>query len=80
MADDLITSTVRGVLAVDAAVVADHPLVDGNERTALATAAVCDDANGDAFEYDESVRTVLERLGIDADAVDLGAPVTDLRS
>lgn len=52
--------------------VADHPFVDGNKRTALNTTVVFYDLNGFSFDYeDESVRDILKRFAVDADAVDM---------
>lgn len=52
--------------------VADHPFVDGNKRTALNTLVVFYDINGYEFDYgDESIRRLLRQLAIDADAVDM---------
>ena len=50
--------------------VANHPFVDGNKRTALNTAAVFFRHNGYRFEYDEVVRGILKRFGTDEAAVD----------
>lgn len=46
--------------------VAEHPFVDGNKRTALNTVVVFYDLNGYAFEYeDESIREILKEFATD---------------
>ena len=50
--------------------VANHPFVDGNKRTALNTAVVFFRRNGYRFEYDDEVREILKRFGTDETAVD----------
>jgi len=50
--------------------VANHPFVDGNKRTALNTTATFYLLNGYRFEYDDEIRTVLKQFGMDAEAVD----------
>jgi death-on-curing protein len=61
--------------------VADHPFVDGNKRTALNAAAVCYDLNGYTFAYDdEPIRTTLKRFGTDADGVDVDAVADQFRA
>lgn len=49
----------------------DHPFVDGNKRTALASVATFYAMNGYAFDYDDQVRTILKRFGTDESAVDV---------
>lgn len=60
--------------------VANHPFVDANKRTALNTTAVFYRRNGHLFEYDDEIRTILKRLGTDEAAVDETATVDYLRS
>lgn len=43
--------------------VANHPFVDGNKRTALNTVTVFFFLNGYRFEYDDEIRTILKRFG-----------------
>jgi len=50
--------------------VANHPFVDGNKRTALNTTDVFYFLNGYRFAYDEEIRTTLKRFGTDEQAVD----------
>ena len=45
--------------------VADHPFVDGNKRTALNTVVAFYFLNGHRFSYDEGIRDVLKRLASD---------------
>jgi death-on-curing protein len=49
--------------------VANHPFVDGNKRTALNTVVVFYLLNGYRFDYDDEVREVLKRFGTDETAV-----------
>ncbi|MFC7044799.1 type II toxin-antitoxin system death-on-curing family toxin [Halobacteriaceae archaeon GCM10025711] len=49
---------------------ANHPFVDGNKRTALATVATFYFLNGYEFEYDHEIRTVLKTIATDATTVD----------
>jgi death-on-curing protein len=61
--------------------VAEHPFVDGNKRTALNTAVVLYESNGLALPYeDERVRTTLKRFGVNAGAVDLADVTAYLRT
>jgi len=53
--------------------VANHPFVDGNKRTALASTVVFYGLNGYAFDYDREMRTILKRLGTDEAEVDRSA-------
>lgn len=50
--------------------VADHPFVDGNKRTALRTVVVFYLLNGYAFDYGDEIRALLHRFATDEDAVD----------
>jgi len=59
--------------------VADHPFVDANKRTALNTAVVFYFLNGYQFEYDDRIRTILKRFGTDEAAVDEEETVEYLR-
>ncbi|WP_122090358.1 type II toxin-antitoxin system death-on-curing family toxin, partial [Halalkalicoccus subterraneus] len=52
-------------------IVADHPYVDGNKRTALWSAAYLYDLNGYQLEPDDTIRTILRDLATDAEDVDL---------
>ena len=60
--------------------VANHPFVDGNKRTALNTTVVFYFLNGYRFVYDEEIRTILKRLGTDEQAVDEEETISYLRS
>ena len=52
--------------------VAEHPFVDGNKRTALNTVVVFYEVNGYEFEYgDASIRKLLRRFATDVDAVEM---------
>ncbi|SEH45836.1 death on curing protein [Halopenitus malekzadehii] len=50
--------------------VANHPFVDGNKRTALNTTTVFYLLNGRQFEYDNEIRGILAKFGTDEKAVD----------
>ncbi|AQL44149.1 death-on-curing protein [Halorientalis sp. IM1011] len=50
--------------------VANHPFVDGNKRTALNVVVVFYLLNGFRFDYDDEVREILAKLGTDEKAVD----------
>lgn len=50
--------------------VAGHPFVDGNKRTALRTVAVFYMLNGYTFEYGDEIRALLHRFATDEAAVD----------
>ena len=50
--------------------VANHPFVDGNKRTALASTVVFYGLNGYAFDYDHEMRAILKQLGTDEAEVD----------
>lgn len=45
--------------------VANHPFVDGNKRTALAAVATGYALTGDRLDYDDDVRSLLKRIGTD---------------
>lgn len=49
--------------------VANHPFVDGNKRTALNTVVVFYLLNGYRFDYDNEVRDILKRFGTDETTV-----------
>lgn len=51
--------------------VADHPFVDGNKRTALRTVVVFYVLNGYRFQYGDEVRTLLHRFATDEAEVDI---------
>lgn len=52
--------------------VAEHPFVDGNKRTALNTVVVFYDLNEFDFDYeDESIRAILKEFASDAGSVDM---------
>ena len=51
--------------------VAEHPFIDGNKRTALASVATFYAMDGYAFEYDDHVRTILKRFGTDESTVEM---------
>ena len=50
--------------------VANHPLVDGNKRTALNTVVVFYLLNGYRFEYDDEIRELLKQFGTDETTVE----------
>ncbi|WP_435066983.1 type II toxin-antitoxin system death-on-curing family toxin [Haloplanus sp. C73] len=50
--------------------VAEHPFVDGNKRTALRTVVVFYMLNGYTFSYGDEVRALLHRFATDETAVD----------
>jgi len=60
--------------------VANHPFVDANKRTALSTVVVFYFLNGYRFGYDEEVRTVLKQFGTDERTVDEADVVEYLRT
>ncbi len=45
--------------------VANHPFVDGNKRTALNAVVVFYLLNGYRFDYDDEIRDILKRFGTD---------------
>lgn len=60
--------------------VANHPFVDANKRTALNTTVVFYFLNGYRFEYDVEIRTILKQFGTDEATVDTEETVEYLRS
>lgn len=60
--------------------VADHPFVDGNKRTALRTTVVFYMLNGYAFEYGDEIRALLHRFATDEAAVDRETAVIYFRA
>lgn len=58
--------------------VANHPFVDANKRTALNTTAVFYFLNGYRFTYDDEIRTILKQFGTDEAAIDQDAVVAYL--
>lgn len=60
--------------------VANHPFVDANKRTALNTTVVFYFLNGYQFEYDDEIRTILKRFGTDQTTVDEAKTLEYLRS
>src|SRR6056297_1905792 len=60
--------------------VADHPFVDGNKRTALRTVVVFYMLNGHTFEYGDEIRALLHRFATDEAAVDTDTAVIYFRS
>lgn len=60
--------------------VANHPFVDGNKRTALNTTVVFYFLNGHTFDYDDEIRQILRRFGTDQATVDETEVVEYLRS
>ena len=49
--------------------VANHPFVDGNKRTALATTGLFYSLNGLDFVYDEEIKAILKAFGTSANDV-----------
>ena len=60
--------------------VANHPFVDANKRTALNVTVVFYFLNGCRFEYDDEIRTILKEFGTDEAAVDEEDTTEYLRS
>jgi death-on-curing protein len=60
--------------------VANHPFVDANKRTALNTTAVFYFLTGYRFEYDAEVRSILKQFGVDQAGVDESETVAYLQS
>lgn len=60
--------------------VANHPFVDANKRTALNTTVVFYFLNGYRFEYDDEIRSILKQFGTDQMTVDETETVEYLRS
>jgi death-on-curing protein len=59
--------------------VANHPFVDGNKRTALNTVTVFYLFNGYRFEYDDEIRELLKQFGTDETTVDQDSVLEYLR-
>jgi len=59
--------------------VANHPFVDGNKRTALDVTAVFYFLNGYRLNYDHEIRGILKRFGTDERSVDETEVVEYLR-
>ncbi|MBP1985689.1 type II toxin-antitoxin system death-on-curing family toxin [Halolamina salifodinae] len=60
--------------------VADHPFVDGNKRTALRTVVVFYMLNGYTFEYGNEIRALLRRFATDEAEVDVETAVVYFRA
>ncbi|NHX37703.1 MULTISPECIES: type II toxin-antitoxin system death-on-curing family toxin [Halolamina] len=60
--------------------VANHPFVDANKRTALNTTSVFYFLNGYRFTYDHEIRTFLKQFAVDEAAVDESAAIEYLQS
>lgn len=60
--------------------VADHPFVDGNKRTALRTIVVFYMMNGYTFEYGDEIRALLKRFAVDESDVDTETAVVYFRA
>ncbi|EMA56180.1 type II toxin-antitoxin system death-on-curing family toxin [Halococcus thailandensis] len=60
--------------------VADHPFVDGNKRTALRTVVVFYMLNGYTFEYGDEIRALLHRFATDETEVDIETAVIYFRA
>lgn len=60
--------------------VADHPYVDGNKRTALTAAVTLYARNGYYFDADDQVRKYLRQFATDAETVDMERVVAYLKS
>jgi len=60
--------------------VADHPFVDGNKRTALRTVVVFYMLNGYTFEYGDEMRALLRRFATDEAEVDVETAVIYFRA
>jgi len=60
--------------------VANHPFVDANKRTALNTTAVFYFLNGYRFQYDAEIRGVLKQFGTDEGAVEEQQTISYLQS
>ena len=60
--------------------VADHPFVDGNKRTALRTVVVFYMLTGYRFEYGDEIRALLHRFATDEAAVDADTAVIYFRA
>jgi death-on-curing protein len=60
--------------------VANHPFVDANKRTALNATAAVYACNGYQFDYDAEIRELLKAFGTDESAVDEQAVLGYLRA
>ncbi|ELZ16937.1 death-on-curing family protein [Natrinema thermotolerans DSM 11552] len=60
--------------------VADHPFVDGNKRTALRTVVVFYMLNGYTFDYGDEIRALLHRFATDEATVDTDTAVIYFRA
>lgn len=60
--------------------VANHPFVDGNKRTALNTVVVFYFLNGYRFSYDDEIRDILKLIGTDVAEIDEDAVRSYLES
>ena len=60
--------------------VAGHPFVDGNKRTALRTVVVFYMLNGYTFDYGDEIRTLLRRFATDEAEVDIETAVVYFRA
>jgi death-on-curing protein len=60
--------------------VANHPFVDANKRTALNTTVVFYFLNGYRFEYDDEIRSILKQFGVDQAEVNEAETVAYLQS
>nr|WP_303647788.1 type II toxin-antitoxin system death-on-curing family toxin [Haloarchaeobius amylolyticus] len=60
--------------------VADHPFVDGNKRTALRTVVVFYMMNGYTFDYGDEIRALLHRFATDEATVDTETTVIYFRA
>jgi len=60
--------------------VANHPFVDANKRTALNTTVAFYLLNGYQFAYDDEIRSILRQFGTDERDIDEAETVAYLRS
>ncbi|MDR5657727.1 type II toxin-antitoxin system death-on-curing family toxin [Halodesulfurarchaeum sp. HSR-GB] len=60
--------------------VANHPFVDANKRTALNTTAAFYFLNGYRFTYDDEIRTILKQFGTDQRTVEQDTVIQYLKS
>ncbi|PSQ41707.1 type II toxin-antitoxin system death-on-curing family toxin [Halobacteriales archaeon QS_9_68_42] len=60
--------------------VAEHPFVDGNKRTALRTVVVFYMLNGYTFDYGDEIRALLHHFATDEAAVDTDTAVIYFRA
>ncbi|MFC7325870.1 type II toxin-antitoxin system death-on-curing family toxin [Halorubrum rutilum] len=60
--------------------VAEHPFIDGNKRTALRTVVVFYMLNGYTFDYGDEIRALLHRFATDEAAVDTATAVIYFRA